>query len=179
VELRYRSREQAEPVRRAIDPYALVSRWGRQYCIGYCHLRQAPRTFLVDRISDLEVQDLSFAEPADFDLDTYLATDPFFQPRVQARLRFGPEAAVTALNNRAYWDTCEEQPDGAVEVTFGAPDLEAAAGLVLHVGFPAAVVEPEALHEHVRARIRMLAAHFDPTDGPSDGRSPIVASEEN
>ncbi|MBD3886649.1 YafY family transcriptional regulator [Phormidium tenue FACHB-886] len=164
VRLHYRSRNQEKPAPREVDPYKLVSRWGQQYCIGYCHLRQDLRIFRLDRIVALECLNQTFTEPAEFDFQSYLATDPFFQLTVQVRLRFKPEAALVALNNRAYWETCEEQPDGAVVVTFTAPDLKAAAGVVLSVGFSATILEPQALREEVRTKVRLLAAHFDSTD---------------
>jgi predicted DNA-binding transcriptional regulator YafY len=160
VRLHYRSRSQEQPAPREVDPYKLVSRWGRQYCIGYCHLRQELRTFRLDRIFDLEFLDRTFAEPTEFDIQAYLATDPFFQLAVRVRLRFEPAAALVALNNRAYWETCEEQPDGGTIVTFTAPDLDAATGMVLSVGFPATIVEPVALRELVRTQAKVLADHF-------------------
>jgi predicted DNA-binding transcriptional regulator YafY len=164
VRMRYRGRSQPEPLQRNVDPYKLVSRWGWQYCIGYCHQRQAVRSFRLDRILDLTALDETFAEPTDFNLQEYLETNPFFQPTVRARLRFGPESAVVALDNRAHWESFEEQPDGSVVVTFAAPDLEAAAGMVVRIGFPAVIVEPEALRELVRAQTRAIADHFDSTD---------------
>jgi predicted DNA-binding transcriptional regulator YafY len=164
VRMRYRGRSRQEPEQRDVDPYKLVSRWGWQYCIGYCHLRHDIRSFRLDRIFELEFSDQTFAEPADFDFQAYLASNPFFQPTVRARLRFGPESAVVALDNRAHWESFEEQPDGAVVVTFAAPDLEAAAGMVVRIGFPAVIVEPEALRELVRAQTRAIADHFDSTD---------------
>ncbi len=142
IRMRYRGRSQAAPAPRELDPYKLVSRWGRQYCIGYCHQRQAVRTFRLDRIVELTMLGQTFPLPVDFNLQAYLASDPFFQPTVQVRLRFGPEAALVAQDNRAYWKSIEEQPDGAIVVTFEAADLEAAAGMVLRVGFPAAILEP-------------------------------------
>jgi predicted DNA-binding transcriptional regulator YafY len=166
--MRYRGRSRHEPEQRDIDPYKLVSRWGLQYCIGYCHLRQTPRTFRLDRIVELVVLDEMFAEPVDFDLQAYLAANPFFQPTVRARLRFGPEAAAVALDNRVHWESLEEQADGAVVVTFAAPDLEAAAGMVLRIGYPAVIVEPEALREVVRQQARAIANHFDST---AEGKS--------
>ena len=66
-----------------------------------------------------------------------------------------------ALDNRVYWDTLEEQPNGGVVVTFAAPDLEAAAGMVLRFGFAASIEEPQALLELVRKRAREIADHFD------------------
>jgi predicted DNA-binding transcriptional regulator YafY len=164
VRMRYRSRSQPEPEPRDVDVYKLVSRWGSQYCIGYCHRRAGVRTFRLERISELELLDETFAEPADFNLQAYLATDPFFQPTVRARLRFGPEAALVALNNRAHWESLDPQPDGAMVVTFAAPNLEAAAGVVLRRGFPATILEPEALRALVRAQARAIAAHFDATE---------------
>ena len=164
VRMLYRSRSQAEPMQRDVDPYKLVSRWGEQYCIGYCHWRQAPRTFRLDRIAELEVLDQIFAEPTDFDLEAYMAVNPFFQPTVSARLRFPPESALLALNNRAFWETLEEQSDGAVIVTFVVPDMEAAAGLVLRIGFPVIIEEPPELLELVRTQARAIATHFASTE---------------
>jgi predicted DNA-binding transcriptional regulator YafY len=169
VRMRYRGRSQPQPAQRDLDPYKLVSRWGRQYCIGYCHQRQTIRTFRLDRIVELAVLDQKFAEPADFNLQAYLATDPFFQPTVRARLRFGPDAAQIAQDNRAYWESFEEQPDGAVVVTFAAPDLEAAAGMVLRIGVPATILEPAELLELVRQQARAVATHFDSTDEMNEG----------
>lgn len=164
VRICYRSRSQSAPLPRELDPYKLVSRWGRQYCIGYCHQRHAIRTFRLDRIVELLVLDQRFTAPTDFDLQSYLTSDPFFQPTVQAQLRFAPEAAHIAQNNRAYWKSIDEQPDGAVVVTFEAPDLEAAVGTVIAVGFPATIVDPVELRERVREHVKALAAHFDPSD---------------
>ena len=98
---------------------------------------------------------------------------------MRARLRFGPEAALVAHNNRAYWASFEEQPDGAVVVAFDAPDLEAAAGMVLRVGFPAEILEPKGLHELVRTQARAIATHFDKADRQNQEEATISASEES
>ena len=113
----------------------------------------------------------TFAEPVDFDLGAYMASAPFFQPALRVRLRFGPEAAALALDNRAFWEGVEPQPDGAVVVTFAAPDMEAAAGSVLRIGLNAAIIEPQELRAFVREQARAIAAHFD-KDDPVVGQSP-------
>jgi len=87
-----------------------------------------------------------------------------FQLKVRARLRFGPEAVLVALDNRAYWESFEEQPDGSVVVSFATPDLEGAASVVLRYGFPAVILEPEELRELVHERARVVAAHYASTD---------------
>ncbi|NJN99823.1 MAG: WYL domain-containing protein, partial [Anaerolineales bacterium] len=127
VRLLYRGQNQAEASQRDVDPYVLVHGWGRQYCLGYCHLRQSIRTFRVDRILDLQLLAQPFEIPAEFDLQTYVASQPYFERRIQARLHFGPEAALQALDNRSHWDSLEEQPDGSIIVAFDVPDIEIAA----------------------------------------------------
>jgi predicted DNA-binding transcriptional regulator YafY len=77
-------------------------------------LRQGIRFFRVDRILMLDLLEQAFEIPADFDLEAYVATEPYFHRRVQVRLYFAPEAALQALDNRSQWDTVEEQPDGSV-----------------------------------------------------------------
>ncbi|MEW5957595.1 MAG: YafY family protein [Chloroflexota bacterium] len=163
VRMLYRSRNQPESLQRDVDPYVLVHGWGWQYCLGYCHLRQGIRSFRVDRMLELALLDETFEIPADFDLEAYVATEPYFQRRVQARLYFAPEVALVALDNRAYWEALEEQPDGSVIVTFATPELEAAASIVLSYGYPAVVLEPEELRELVRERARAIITRNSPT----------------
>jgi predicted DNA-binding transcriptional regulator YafY len=155
IRMLYQGQGQPEPLPREIDPYALVHRGGWWYSVGYCHLRRALRTFRVDRIIDLAVLEASFQTPADFDLRAYLETEP--QPQVTVCLRFVPEGAGIARDNRPYWDTFKEQADGSVEVTFAVPDLNWAASIVLSYGGWAAVVGPSELRDVVHERAAHIA----------------------
>jgi len=159
VAMVYRGREQPEPLQREMNPYALIHRWGWWYVVGHCHLREAIRSFRVDRIIKLTLLDQVFDAPADFDIQEYLAAEPHTQPRVQVRLCFTPEAALMALDDRAFWETVEEQPDGSVIVTFAMPSLEWAARTVLSFGSHVIVLEPEELrclvNEQARAVIEL------------------------
>ncbi|MEW5961535.1 MAG: YafY family protein [Chloroflexota bacterium] len=163
VRLIYRGQGQPEPLERKIDPYALVHRGGWWYSVGYCHLRQALRTFRVDRLIDLTVLDETFQMPPDFDLRAYLEATP--QPQVNVRLRFTPAGAGIALDNRPYWDTFEEQADGSVEVTFAVPDLQWAASIVLSYGGWAVVMEPSELRDLVREWATHIAGLHQTNNG--------------
>jgi predicted DNA-binding transcriptional regulator YafY len=165
VRMSYRGRGQPEASQRDFDPYVLVHGWGWQYCLGYCHLRQGIRSFRVDRILKLELLDQNFEIPADFDLEAYVATESYFQPQVRVRLYFAPEVALAALDNRAYWETLEEQPDGSIIVTFATPELEAAATVVLTYGYLGMVLEPEEVRELVRERAKAIVARYASTIG--------------
>ncbi|NHI16797.1 WYL domain-containing protein [Microbacterium excoecariae] len=54
VRFRYR-RPGGESTERTVDPFGLVLSGGEWYLKGWCHLRRAERTFLVARMTDLEV----------------------------------------------------------------------------------------------------------------------------
>jgi predicted DNA-binding transcriptional regulator YafY len=162
----YRSGSSPHPTRRELDPYALIHRWGWWYVIGYCHLRQAVRSFRVDRIERLSVTDQSFQRPEDFDVHDYLAQDWGPPPQLEVRMRFSPEAAHVALYNRSSWKTVEEEPDGSVVVTFSAPEMYWAAGTAIAYGPIVKVLEPPELQAVLVEWARGISEQYqgkDPT----------------
>jgi predicted DNA-binding transcriptional regulator YafY len=158
VHMSYLGRETSE---RELDPYALVHRSGWWYLIGYCHLRQNLRTFRVDRIASLELLETSFEFPTDFNLRAYLATEPPVQPTVRACLRFTPQWAGMARNSRPFWESLEELPDGAIAVTFQAPDLEWAASTTLAYGPAVKVLDPPELRHMVAEWAELVTKLYD------------------
>ncbi len=160
VRISYRSRSQLEPIEREVDLYALVHRWGWWYAIGYCHLREAMRSFRVDRIAQLALLGATYAIPDEFDLERYLESEPYAQPEVHAKLRFAREAALLALDDRPQWESFEEQADGSVEVTMGMPTLAWAARVALSYGPYVQVLEPPELRRLVRDQARTVAAQY-------------------
>jgi predicted DNA-binding transcriptional regulator YafY len=69
---------------REIEPYAVLYTDGRWYLIGHCLLRQALRTFRLDRVSGLEIREETFHAPASFDGRAFLAQRmPFIQSDFQ------------------------------------------------------------------------------------------------
>lgn len=161
LRMRYRSRGQLEPTERDLQPYALIYRWGWWYVVGYCLLRQAVRTFRVDRIVELTSAGQTFSMPADFDIHAYLATETQSQASLQARLLITPEAALIVADNRFLWDSMEERPDGSIEVVLNVPDLEWAASLALSFGPAVTVLEPDELRQRVGAYANAIAEKYD------------------
>jgi predicted DNA-binding transcriptional regulator YafY len=53
--------------RREVEPYGIVHMDGRWYMVGRCRLREALRTFRLDRMSELKVSEQTFDRPAGFD----------------------------------------------------------------------------------------------------------------
>jgi predicted DNA-binding transcriptional regulator YafY len=160
VRLFYQGSGQARPTQRALDPYALVHRWGWWYVVGYCHLREVRRTFRLDRIVELALLEHTFTVPTDFDLRAYLETDISAQPHIKVRLRFTPEGAALARQGLSYWETLDEKPDGSIVVAFPAPNLEWAASTALAYGPLAVVLEPLELRSMVREWAQAAAAQY-------------------
>jgi len=162
VSLDYLGSGKSEATSRQVDPYALVHRWGWWYVAGFCHLRQAVRSFRVDRIQKLEMLETAFQAPADFNIQAYLAADrqEQAQPLLQARLRFTPLGAEVARSQAIYWSSLEDQPDGGVVVTLPAYDMEYAAATTLSYGPLVQVLEPESLRRLVAERARAVAGLY-------------------
>jgi predicted DNA-binding transcriptional regulator YafY len=150
---------------RQVDPYALVYRWGWWYVYGYCHLRRALRSFRVDRIAEVTLLDKTFEIPEGFDIHAHVAKGFESATQVRVVLRYAPEAAHIALENRAYCDSVEEQPDGSMVVAMTTPDLQWAASAAISFGPIVTVLEPQELCEMVRDWACAVAAKYDQPHG--------------
>jgi len=150
LKMTYQSSTSHNPTQREVDPFALVHRTGWWYLVGFCHLRDAMRTFRVDRIQHLEQTGEPFQVPDDFDVHAYLEETFADQPVVRASLRFVPEAANLAMSNLTGWESHQVNQDGSVDVTISAPDLNWLASLVLSFATWVTVLEPGELRKMVR-----------------------------
>ena len=161
VTIYYRSNTNPHPESRDVDPYALVHRWGWWYTIGYCHLRQELRSFRVDRMDSLNLTDQVFQIASSFNVQEYLEQELKSQPQIQIRLRFDPEGAPIAQQNRVYWESMEVQPDGVILVTMNMPDLNWAASTVMAYGPLVTVLEPESLRQMVAQWSQAIIAKYN------------------
>jgi predicted DNA-binding transcriptional regulator YafY len=160
MQIAYQGGLQAEPTEREITPYVLAFRRGWWYAIGYCHLREAVRTFRVDRIHTAIVLEKSGEAPTDFDPLPYLQMESAPADAVHAQLRFDARFTYLATTGQSLWEKQEPQPDGTLLVQFALPSLEWAASFALSFG-PAVTVEtPPALREMVAQWAVDLVARY-------------------
>ena len=160
VSLVYQGATDKKADNRKVDPYALVFRAGLWYLVGYCHLRNAPRTFRVDRIERLTLLTQSFEMPEVFDVHQYLEREFKDQPSIRARLQFIPEAAHIVKSNLMMWESVTENPDGKMEVTLTSPDLPFLASMTLSFAHWVTVLEPPELREMVREWAQKTANQY-------------------
>lgn len=74
IELLHQSYWRDTPQTYTVQPYCVKVFRQRWYVIGYCHERQAMRTFSLDRIHELRTLETKFTYPKDFDPAAYFAS---------------------------------------------------------------------------------------------------------
>ena len=150
----YRSYANQEATERIIDPYGLSLQWGLWYLVAFCHLRQALRTFRVDRIQESEPLKTRFDRPRDFSLRDYLARTMRFEPAYTVTVHLEAIVALLARERHGHWMKLSDKSDGSLIARFGVATLDWATGWVLSYGALAKVLERPELVERVRRAAR-------------------------
>jgi predicted DNA-binding transcriptional regulator YafY len=139
-----------ESTDRVLEPYALTFQWGLWYLVGFCQLRQALRTFRLDRIQGVTKLQESFTLPRDFSVREYLARSMHFEPVYSVVVHLDARAAQMVRERHGHWMDLQDHEDGSLTARFGAVSLNWSTGWVLSHGSAAVVVEPPELVERVR-----------------------------
>jgi predicted DNA-binding transcriptional regulator YafY len=121
--------------------------------VAHCHLRDAIRTFVVDRISLLQLTDDHFTVPDTFHFEDYVKnsfkvmTDEVYT----VRIRISP-AWARYVSERVWHasQSIQKQIDGGIEISFRVAGLDEIKQWVLSLGPEACVVAPAELREAVR-----------------------------
>jgi predicted DNA-binding transcriptional regulator YafY len=159
--LSYQSFRQ-EVTKRTVDPYALALQWGNWYLVAHCHLRDALRTFRVDRIQQVEIREETFEVPASFSAREHLMEMTQERPATYYRVavRFEPEGAHVVRERREEWQELSEQADGSVTLAFDASELAWPCRWVLTYQDKATVIGPPELAAMVRDAAQSIAARY-------------------
>ena len=124
VSLEYRKLGERKSTQRLVDPYHLHIHAGALYLIGWCHERQAARTFLLDRASRVELTGRKFQRRSDLALSSILQGDlgPWSGAPETIRLRFAPAAARLVAERKVHPSQVTRPGlDGSTDVTLTAP----------------------------------------------------------
>jgi predicted DNA-binding transcriptional regulator YafY len=160
VHIVYQAGNQPDSTDRDFDPYALAYRQGWWYVLGYCHHRQAIRSFRVDRIQHLEQLQINYEIPVDFDPQVYLAFESQFPEGIGVTMKLSSDYAYLATSTATNWETLEMLADGSVIVTTHLPNLYLAAGFVFSYGPAATVLAPDSLRELVHSWAVEIAKQY-------------------
>jgi predicted DNA-binding transcriptional regulator YafY len=143
IALRYHSYQDNAPTSRDIEPSTLTAHHGVWYINAYCRLRQATRSFRLDRI------------------ETLALTETIFQPQVElprpvepvvVRIRFAP-GVLRWVRERQHFGFVAEQDDVC---TYQVIDPTEMLPWILSWGAQAEVLSPTSLRNRVRSELQLL-----------------------
>ena len=127
----------AEPTTRTVDPVKVQIATGEWYLQGWCHLREAMRTFHLDRVSDIELTDI----PIEHGEDPVPGWFESGEGEMVTRIRL-PEAVAPLLGE--YLDRAEtEVRDGHVIASMRVADEFSVRRLAARRGGEVEVLDPE------------------------------------
>jgi predicted DNA-binding transcriptional regulator YafY len=133
--------------KRSLDPYGVLGRGGYWYVVGHDNVRQAVRSFRVDRIDGkVKVLDTTFERPADFDVQAAVATDAQMlgegESSELARVVIGSRLAPSVLREFGSQAVVEIRDNGDVVVEVPCGNRSAFRSWVLGLVDEAEVLSP-------------------------------------
>lgn len=159
IQLRYDSASRGRITRREVDPYRLWYASGGLYLIGYCHVRNEPRMFAVERIKSVTPTDHPYQIPLHFDLDAFVqdALTVMRGPLIEVELEFD-RATAAWVKDRMWHDRQESRrvKNGGLRMTLSIADTRELIGWVLSFGSGVKVLKPESLAEKVAEEARRI-----------------------
>jgi predicted DNA-binding transcriptional regulator YafY len=164
VEVIYRALRSKKDTHRKIDPYKIWIFEGTIYIIGFCHLRNEVRTFVVDRIKLLRLLDEKFERACDFDVNEYtkhcfkVMKDELYTVKV----RITP-AWARYIGEKIWHESQKSRKlkDGSLELTFQVAGLDEIRQWVMGLGPEAYVEEPKKLRDRVKADMKKALVQYE------------------
>lgn len=145
---------------RDIEPYALTFHGGLWYLVGFCRLRQAMRTFRVDRVQQVTPLKIPFTIPRDFSARDYITQTLRFEQNYIVVVHINANVTPHIRERYGHWMNLTDHADGSVTAQFGASTLEWATGWVLSYGRAVQVLEPPELIACVRDEAEAILQQY-------------------
>ena len=164
IKVFYKPLRSKKHTQRLIDPYKIWFFEGTIYIIGFCHLRNQIRTFVIDRIKMLRITNEKFEQPDDFDFNEYIKhsfkvmRDELFTVKV----RFAPTCARYV--GEKIWHESQQTKkiaDGSLEMTLRVAGLDEIKHWIMGFGSEAYVIEPEKLKDMVKADLKKSLVQYE------------------
>ncbi len=165
LEIHYWAADRDKPQLRVIEPYFLeVSRFEpASYVLAHDRLRNALRTFKVERIQRAELLPEHYTIPPDFDPYTWLQSSwgIMAEEEVEVRLRFSP--LVTRRVQESVWhhsQRLELQPDGGCVLSMCVGGIREIRNWVLSWGADVEVLAPAELRAQIAAESERMRVNY-------------------
>ncbi|MCX5724143.1 MAG: WYL domain-containing protein [Nitrospirae bacterium] len=159
IQMRYDSASRGRMTRREVDPYRLWYASGGLYLVGYCHVRNEPRMFAVERIKSVTPTELPYQIPLHFDFDAFVEDSLTVMrgPRMTVELEFDKPTAAWVKDR--IWHPSQQLKrlsKGRMQMTLSVADSREVVGWVLSFGSGVKVVGPDSLRTAVKQEARKM-----------------------
>jgi proteasome accessory factor B len=142
-----------ETMTRRVDPSRLLLAGGHWYLQGWCHLREGTRTFLLDRMSGLEVTDETATHRVEQAAELFHRGDE----DIHATLRFPTRMRTLLADYLVHAELRESGSDTFASIPFA--HASGARRLAAHGGGDVEVLAPPAAREAARTWAQLGAIH--------------------
>lgn len=150
----YRPISKTEHSQHKLNPYKIYCQKGDWYVIGFCHNHNEYRTYNLSRMKDI-ILTADFTPDPDYEKNVYI--DPNFgiwnnkNPSQKIELLF--EKSINTYILERTWhknQTCHQNKDGTVYLSFESNQLQETLYWVLHFGSAVTILNPPELIEMYR-----------------------------
>jgi predicted DNA-binding transcriptional regulator YafY len=167
----YQSMQATEAVEQEVYPLGMVHHRGSLYLIAWSSRREEVRNFKLDRMESVDIQNLQYQVPADFNLQAWLSKSfgvwrSGSDDLQTIRIHFARSAARYV--QESIWHESQQlfaQDDGSVIAEFQLPDIEEILKWILSFGRNATVLEPPALVERINEEVQQMIKTYADTKG--------------
>lgn len=150
VDLTYSRYPDGQMTQRQVEPLQLLYSAGAWYFTAFCRLRQATRSFRLERVERLHLLPDSFQRPAD--------DSPALAPELEVTVCFSPQV-IRWVRERQHYAAIEEvqDSDGRWRITYQVHDWNELLHWLLGWGTAAEVLQPLELRQKLRQEAQALA----------------------
>ena len=149
---------------RVLQPYGVVAHLGRWYAIGLDSRSSEVRSFRLDRVTRVAVQDGQFQVPAGFDpaaVITEAVAGASYPHAISVRVHGGEQAVRMRMPVPiAVIEPADGEP-GWVRVRWRAERLDWVPSVLVGLGLPFVIEEPDELRDRVRTLAGQLTSWAD------------------
>jgi predicted DNA-binding transcriptional regulator YafY len=154
-----------KPYFNEVHPYLLKEHESRWYMVGLNAFKGKVRTYALDRIRDLQVEEGTPYTPPDFNTDAYFkyaigiiapeGTPPLIKLAVQ-------KTQAQYLITRPWHDSqnIEEESDQQVVFSFRVHPTYEFRSLVLRLGKDGIILEPASLRDEIKKELQTMLQHY-------------------
>ncbi|MEZ6128327.1 MAG: WYL domain-containing transcriptional regulator [Planctomycetaceae bacterium] len=163
----YQSMQSTEPVEQEVYPLGMVHHRGSLYLIAWSSTRKEIRTYKIDRLDDVQIQNLRAEVPEKFSLEDWLASSfgvyrSGSQVPQTIRIRFTRDVARYVQESR--WHASQQltlQKDGSLTAEFQLTDTTEIKRWIMSFGPNAQVLEPAKLVEEIAADLTQMQKAYE------------------